>query len=49
MLTELEKKIIASIQDDIPVIERPYLEIAGNLRISEEALLKSLAMHDSIV
>jgi len=43
MLTELEKKIIASIQADIPVTERPYLEIAENLGISEETLLKTLS------
>lgn len=42
MLTELEKKIIASIQDDIPVTERPYLEIAENIGISEDTLLKTL-------
>ena len=42
MLTELEKKIIASIQEDIPVISRPYLEISEKLKISEETLLKTL-------
>jgi len=42
MLTELEKKIIASIQGDIPVISRPYLEISKKLKISEETLLKIL-------
>ena len=42
MLTELEKKIIASIQEDIPVISRPYLEISKKLKISEETLLKTL-------
>jgi len=42
MLTELEKRIIASIQDDIAITERPYLEIAKNLGISQEALLKKL-------
>ena len=42
MLTDLDKKIIASIQGNIPVIERPYLEIAENLGISEELLLKRL-------
>jgi len=42
MLTELEKKIIASIQGDIPVISRPYLEISKKLKISEEILLKTL-------
>ncbi|MDY6792442.1 MAG: Lrp/AsnC family transcriptional regulator [Thermodesulfobacteriota bacterium] len=42
MLTELEKKIIASIQGDIPVISRPYLEISNRLNISEETLLETL-------
>jgi len=42
MLTELEKKIIASIQEDIPVICRPYHEISIKLKISEETLLKTL-------
>ena len=31
MLTELEKKIIASIQEDMPISERPYAAIAEKL------------------
>ena len=42
MLTELEKKIIASIQEDIEVTQRPYLAISKKLGISEEKLLESL-------
>jgi DNA-binding Lrp family transcriptional regulator len=42
MLTRLEKKIIASIQEDIAITERPYLEIANKLGISEKALLQAL-------
>ena len=42
MLTELEKKIIASIQEDIAVTERPYLNIARELGISESDLLANL-------
>jgi DNA-binding Lrp family transcriptional regulator len=42
MLTELEKKIIASIQEDLPVTERPYLNIAQNLEISEAQFLEKL-------
>jgi DNA-binding Lrp family transcriptional regulator len=42
MLTKLEKRIIASIQDDIAIKERPYLEIAKNLGISQEAFLEKL-------
>ena len=42
MLIELEKKIIASIQEDMPVTGRPYLNIAQNLGISEAQLLEKL-------
>jgi len=43
MLTEIEKMVIAAIQGDIPVTERPYLQIAQSVGISEEALLQTLA------
>ena len=39
MLTELDKEIIASIQGEIAITERPYLEIAEKLGIDEELLL----------
>ncbi|MDP2643963.1 MAG: Lrp/AsnC family transcriptional regulator [Desulfobacterales bacterium] len=42
MLTELEKKIIAAIQGDIPVAKRPYLEMAAELGVSEENFLNTL-------
>jgi len=42
MLTELEKKIIASIQEDMAITERPYLEISERLGITEEDLLQNL-------
>ena len=42
MLTELEQKVIASIQGDIPITQRPYLEIADNLGITEGMLLETL-------
>ena len=42
MLTKIEKKIIASIQEDIAVTPRPYLEIANKLGVSEKALLEAL-------
>ena len=42
MLTELENGIIALIQGDIPIIQRPYLEIAEKLGIPEETLLERL-------
>jgi len=41
-LTELEKKIIASVQGDMPVTERPFLEIAERIGITEESLLETL-------
>ena len=42
MLTKLEKKIIASIQEDMAVTERPYIAIAEKLGISETELLDTL-------
>lgn len=42
MLTELEKKIIASLQNDIELTRRPYLKIAKKLDISEQTLLVML-------
>lgn len=42
MLTDLEKKVIASIQQDMPVIDRPYLEIARRIGVSEDDLLATL-------
>ena len=46
-LSELEKKIIAAIQGDIPITERPYLEIAEKLGISEDELIQRLEALDS--
>jgi len=42
MLTTLEKKIIASIQTDIPITERPFLEMAEKIGVSEEKYLEIL-------
>ncbi|MCP3944107.1 MAG: Lrp/AsnC family transcriptional regulator [Desulfobacteraceae bacterium] len=42
MLTDLEKKIIALLQTDIPVVKRPFLEMAEKIGISEERFLKVL-------
>lgn len=42
MLTEIEKKIIASIQGDIAVTRRPYLEIAEKLGLPEDIYLSKL-------
>ena len=43
MLNELEKKIIALIQGDIPIIERPFLEIAKKIGVTEEEVIKTLS------
>lgn len=42
MLTEIEKKIITSIQADLAVTRRPYLKIAEKLGISEDTFLTTL-------
>ncbi len=40
--TELEKKLIALIQADIPVTERPFLELAREIGAEEEDVLETL-------
>jgi DNA-binding Lrp family transcriptional regulator len=42
MLTELEKRVIASIQEDMAVTARPYFKISQKLGISEATLLETL-------
>jgi len=42
MLTELEKQVIASIQEDMEVTERPYFKVSQKLGISEAVLLETL-------
>ncbi len=42
MLTEVEKKVLASIQDDIPITECPYYEMAVKVGLSEEIFLKTM-------
>jgi DNA-binding Lrp family transcriptional regulator len=39
MLTDLEKKIIAAVQGDLPVTPRPYRAIAEKIGIPEDVLL----------
>jgi len=41
-LTGLEKKTIALIQADIPVTKRPFLELAKEINVEEEVVLKTL-------
>ena len=45
-LSDLEKKIIAAIQGDIPITERPYQELAEKLGIPEDLLLQKLKALD---
>jgi siroheme decarboxylase len=42
MLTDLEKKIIAAIQQDLPITARPYLDIARRIGVAEDTLLAAL-------
>lgn len=45
MLTTLEKKVLASIQDDIPITPQPFKELANRIGIEEKeylAILKNL-------
>ena len=42
MLTDLEKKIIAAIQDDIPITPHPYRVISDNIGVSEAVFLETL-------
>ncbi len=39
MLNELEKKVIAAIQGDMPIIENPFARIAEQIGIDEQTLL----------
>ena len=43
MLNDLEKKIVAAIQGDIPISERPYQEIAERIGVDEQTVLSVLA------
>lgn len=42
MLTELEKKVISSIQGDMPVVQNPYGQLAEKIGISEDEFLEIL-------
>lgn len=43
VLSDLEKQVIAAIQGDMPVVARPYEEIAAELGVTEANLLAVLA------
>jgi DNA-binding Lrp family transcriptional regulator len=42
MLTDIEKKVIASIQGDIPIVERPYQILAQRIGITETQFIQTL-------
>ena len=42
MLDELDKKIIATVQDEIPIVPRPYLALAEKIGITEAELITRL-------
>jgi DNA-binding Lrp family transcriptional regulator len=42
MLSEFEKKVIASIQGDLAVTERPFLEISKTVGVPEAVILDTL-------
>lgn len=43
MLTNLEKQVIALLQTDIPVTQRPFLKMAENIGITESEFLNILS------
>lgn len=42
MLSDLEKKIVALLQTDIPVVDRPFREMAEQIGITEDQFLSVL-------
>lgn len=49
-MDDIDRKIINTLQGDLPICERPYLEAAGRIGISEEELLARIkAMLDAKV
>lgn len=42
MLTDIEKKILALLQDDIPVVPNPYTVLANRIGISEKEFLTTV-------
>ncbi|HKL00965.1 MAG TPA: Lrp/AsnC family transcriptional regulator [Desulfotignum sp.] len=42
MITDIEKKVIALLQTDIPVVQRPFREMAQKIGITEEEFLEIL-------
>ena len=42
MLNDLEIKIVKELQAGLPLVERPYLEIAGRVGLTEEELIDAI-------
>ena len=42
MLTDIEKQIIAMVQADLPLVERPYEELAEKAGLSEAVFMQTL-------
>lgn len=42
MLTEIEQKVLAAVQDDLPLVAQPYLELAEKSGLSEQTFLTTL-------
>lgn len=42
MLSNLEKKIVRELQAGLPLVERPYLEIARRVGLTEEELIDTI-------
>jgi DNA-binding Lrp family transcriptional regulator len=45
MLDDLDKRIIAAMQDDMPLVAEPYKQMAARVGISESELLSRLAAY----
>lgn len=41
-MDETDRRIVNSLQNGLPIVERPYLEAAGQLGISEDELIRRL-------
>jgi len=42
MLTDLEKQIVIELQNGLPLVKRPYLEIANRLGLTEDELIAKI-------
>ena len=43
MLSELEKRVVRELQEGLPLVSRPFAELAGRLGIDEDQLLREVA------